>query len=93
MKEVREKIEQALGLKFKEGRNADWGGAYIMPIKGNEYNGMFLIDLSSFHGEEKVVLMCRIFNPQTEECEDTDILEYDNETDDLDLFLEKLDWV
>jgi hypothetical protein len=88
-----DKIEQRLGRKFITGTNADWSGARILPIKGNNFYGLFLLDLKSFHGEDKVVLMCRILNPTTEEVEDTDILEYDDEIDNLELFLEKLDWI
>jgi len=87
------KIEQSLNRKFIEGSNADWGGSLILPIKGNNYYGLFLIALYSLTGDEKVILMSRIFNPQTEECEDTEILEYDDEVDDLEIFLQKLDWI
>lgn len=90
---LRLKIEQKLNKQFITGRNADWGGAKILPIKGTEFEGLFLIDLNSLTGDKKIVLMVRLFNSQTEEYEDTDILEFDEEEDDLDLFLEKIQWV
>ena len=90
---IRLKIEQRLNRRFITGRNADWGGAKILPVKGTEFEGLFLIDLDSLTGEKRIILMVRIFNPQTEEYEDTDILEFDEEKDDLDLFLEKLNWI
>ena len=66
---------------------------HSIPLTNNHFYGLFLIALYSLTDEDKVILMTRIFNPETEECEDTDILEYDHETDDLDLFLQKLDWI
>lgn len=93
MKEIRERLEQALGLKFKQGRSADWGGAYIMPIKGDNYNGMFLCDISPLTGEQKIILMVRIHNSETGLEEDTEVLIFDAEVDDIDLFIRKLEWV
>ena len=93
MKEIRERLEQALGLKFKQGRSADWGGAYIMPIKGDDFQGMFLCDVSPLSGEKKIFLMVRIHNPVSCTEEDTDILEFDADVDDLELFINKLEWV
>lgn len=93
LKQCKEKLEQAIGLKFKEGRNADWGGASIMPIKGDDFQGMFLCDVSSLTGEQKIILMVRIHNPQTCTEEDTDVLEFDAEVDDIDLFINRLEWL
>lgn len=93
MTRYKEKIEQALGLKFKKGRDADWGGAYIMPIKGDNYNGMFLCDISSLTGEQKIILMVRIHNPETGLEEDTEVLKFNAEVDDIDLFIQRLEWI
>lgn len=86
-------LENALGLKFFTGRNADWGAADIMKIKGNEFNGMFIIDMYDLTMEEKLILMVRVHDPIKQEEEDTDILEFNSETDDINLLIQKLDWI
>lgn len=93
MTRYKEKIEQSLGLKFKKGRDADWGGAEIMSIKGDNYNGMFLCDISPLTGEQKIILMVRIHNPETGLEEDTEVLEFNAEVDDIDLFIQRLEWL
>ena len=93
LQQHKEQIEQALGLKFKKGRDTDWGGAEIMPIKGDNYNGMFLCDISPLTGEQKIILMVRIHNSETGLEEDTEVLIFDAEVDDIDLFIRKLEWV
>jgi hypothetical protein len=91
--ENKQKIATALGLKWFTGRNADWGGASLLSIKGNEFYGIFIIDMNTLTGDEHFIVMSRIFNSQTEECEDTDIIHFDSEKDDVNLFIEKLSWV
>lgn len=86
-------LEDALGLKFFTGRNADWGAADIMKIKGNEFNGMFIIDMYDLTMEEKLILMVRVYDPIKQEEEDTDILEFNSETDDINILIEKLNWI
>lgn len=86
-------LEDALGLKFFTGRNADWGAADIMKIKGNEFNGMFIIDMYDLTMEEKLILMVRVHDPIKQEEEDTDILEFNSETDDINILIEKLNWI
>lgn len=93
LQQHKEQIEQALGLKFQKGRDADWGGAEIMSIKGDNYNGMFLCDISTLTGEQKIILMVRIHNPETGLEEDTEVLIFDAEVDDIDLFIRKLEWI
>jgi hypothetical protein len=91
--ENKKALENALGLKFFTGRNADWGAADIMKIKGNEFNGMFIIDMYDLTMEEKLILMVRVHDPIKQEEEDTDILEFNSETDDINLLIQKLDWI
>lgn len=92
-KENKKALEDALGLKFFTGRNADWGATDIMSIKGNEFTGIFICDLEPLTGEEKLVVMSRIFNPDTDEYEDTDIIDFDSDTDDINTLIEKLNWI
>ena len=91
--ENKKALENALGLKFFTGRNADWGAADIMKIKGNEFNCMFIIDMYDLTMEEKLILMVRVHDPIKQEEEDTDILEFNSETDDINLLIQKLDWI
>jgi hypothetical protein len=86
-------LEDALGLKFFQGRNADWGATYIMSIKGNEYTGLFICDLEPLTGENKIVLMVRVQDPVTGGYEDTDIETFCSDTDNIEYFIEKLNWV
>jgi|LakMenEpi03Aug12_release.lakeMendotaPanAssembly.Ray.scaffolds.fasta_scaffold814343_2 hypothetical protein len=86
-------LETALGLKFFQGRNADWGATYIMSIKGNEYTGIFICDLEPLTGEEKLVVMSRIYNNINDEYEDTDIIDFDSDVEDVELLIQKLDWI
>lgn len=92
-KENKKALEKSLRLKFFQGRDADWGSTDIMIIKGNEFAGIFVCDLAPLTGEQKLVVMCRVHNPQTQQEEDTDIIDFNSETDDVKLLIEKLDWV
>lgn len=91
--ENKKALENSLGLKFFQGKNADWGGADILSIKGNQFNGMFIIDMYSLTMEEKLILMVRVHDPIQQEEEDTDVLEFNSETDDINLLIQKLEWV
>lgn len=91
--ENKKALENGLGLKFFQGKNADWGGADILSIKGNQFNGMFIIDMYSLTMERKLILMVRVHDPIQQEEEDTDVLEFNSETDDVEYFIEKLNWV
>lgn len=91
--ENKKALENGLGLKFFQGRNADWGATYIMTIKGNEYTGMFICDMKPLTDEEKLILMVRMQEPLSGEYEDTDVYEFVSETDDVEYFIEKLNWV
>ena len=91
--ENKKALENALGLKFFQGKNADWGCADILSIKGTQFNGMFIIDMYSLTMEEKLILMVRVHDPIKQEEEDTDVLEFNSETDDINLLIEKLNWV
>ena len=91
--ENKKALEDSLGLKFFQGKNADWGGADILSIKGNQFNGMFIIDMYSLTMEEKLILMVRVHDPIQQEEEDTDVLEFNSETDDINLLIQKLEWV
>jgi len=86
-------LEDALGLKFFKGRNADWGATDIMSVKGNKFTGIFICDLEPLTGEEKLVVMSRVLNPTTEEYEDTDIIDFDSDKDSVELLIKKLDWI
>ena len=91
--ENKKALENGLGLKFFTGRNADWGATSIMTIKGNEFTGMFICDLEPLTGDEKLVLMVRVFDSKKDAYEDTDIREFVSATDDVYDFIELLEWV
>ena len=91
--ENKKALENSLGLKFFQGRNADWGATYIMTIKGNEYTGMFICDMKPLTDEEKLILMVRMQDPLTEDYLDTDIETFCSDTDDIGYFIEKLNWI
>lgn len=91
--ENKKALEQALGLKFQKGRDADWGSTDIMSIKGNEYTGMFICDLEPLTGQQELVLMVRMQDPVTGEYEDTDVIEFNSDTDDVYYLIEKLNWI
>ena len=91
--ENKKALENGLGLKFFQGKNADWGATYIMTIKGNEYTGMFICDMYPLTGDEKLILMVRMQDPLSGDYEDTDVYEFVSATDDVEYFIEKLNWV
>lgn len=90
-KDNKKAVEEALGKKFFTGRNADWGGAQILSITGGEFYGLFIIDMDSLTGEEDLILMYRLFNPTTERTEDTDIILFESEFDNIYEFIKKLE--
>lgn len=91
--EDKKALEDSLGLKFFQGRNADWGATYIMSIKGNDYTGLFICDLEPLTGEKELVLMVRVQDPLSGDYEDTDIETFCSDTDDVFYFIEKLNWI
>lgn len=68
---LRKIITKKFGEKNINYRSADWGGIDNWTIKGNMYEGIFII----IDDNNKVVLMERKHNEEIEENEDTDILE------------------
>ncbi len=86
-------LELALGRKFFNGRDADWGNTSIMSLKGSEFTGIFICDLEPLTDEKRLVVMSRVFNPATTEYEDTDIIDFNSETDDVNLLIGKLEWL
>ena len=86
-------LEKGLGLKFFKGRDADWGATDIMSIKGNEYTGMFICDMKPWTDEEKLILMVRIQDPILGDYEDTGVFTFCSDTDDIEYFIEKLNWI
>ena len=91
--ENKKALEKGLGLKFFQGRNADWGATEIMTIKGNKFTGIFICDLEPLTGEDRLVVMSRIYNNISDEYEDTDIIDFDTDTDDINTLIEKLNWI
>lgn len=66
--------------------SADWGGIDNWTIKGGMYEGVFII----IDDNNKVVLMERKHNEETEENEDTDLAEAEpNETKELEVLFKK----
>jgi len=91
--ENKKALEKGLGLKFFTGTNADWGATEIMTIKGNKFTGIFICDLEPLTGEDRLVVMSRIYNNISDEYEDTDIIDFDTDTDDINTLIEKLNWI
>lgn len=91
--EAKRKIEEALEKKFFEGSNADWGCAGILSFTGTKFTGLFLCDVNDLDGSETIVLMCRIQDPTTNKYVDTDIESFCTSTDDIDLFIEKIQFL
>lgn len=91
--ENKKALEDALGLKFQKGRDADWGSTDIMSIKGNQFTGMFICDLKPLTGEDRLVVMVRLQDSMTGEYEDTDIIDFDSNVDDVHYLVGKLNWI
>jgi len=91
-KQYKQKIADALKLKWFRGRDADWGSMDILSLKGTSYTGVFIADLETLTGDEQFVLMSRIADPVEGSYIDTDILHFDSAKDDVDFFIQKLLW-
>ena len=50
--------------------SADWGGIDNWSINGNEYEGVFIVDMKTCNAEFSFILIKRSFNEDTEENED-----------------------
>lgn len=92
-KSDRKKLEEALKIKFFPGRNADWGGMDILPIKGDHYRGMFIVDMDTLTGEKELILMVRTQNPETDDDEDVEVYTFETEKEDINSFIQRLEWV
>jgi hypothetical protein len=83
---LRKIITKQFGEKNRNFSSADWGGIDNWTIKGNMYEGIFII----IDDDNKVVLMERKHNEELEEEEDTDILEAETtDTKALQILFEK----
>lgn len=64
-REVVEKLNDIFG-KLTHPGSADWGGIPIWSIKGDPYEGYFVIDDSEFNEDNSFSILKREFNPDTE---------------------------